>query len=103
MEGGSWQKTSQKLGIGVGLLELYGLENAADDNADCSVTNPLPDPILELHSAGGQIIASNDNWQTTRKAQIIATGLAPADPHESAIFAILPATILPPSCAGLAR
>jgi hypothetical protein len=55
------------------------------------ITNPLSDPTLELHNASGAIIASNDNWQDTQAAQIMASGLAPIDPHESAIFATLPA------------
>ena len=55
------------------------------------VTNPLSDPMLELHDSSGAIIASNNDWQDTQKAQITASGLAPTDPHESAIFATLPA------------
>ncbi len=55
------------------------------------VTNALQDPVLELHDASGAIIASNDNWQDTQKAQISASGLAPINPKESAIFATLPA------------
>jgi hypothetical protein len=54
------------------------------------VSNPLSDPVLELHDASGAIIASNNDWQDTQKAQIIASGLAPADLRESAIFATLP-------------
>jgi len=54
------------------------------------VTNPLPDPVLELHDGSGAIIASNDNWQETQKAQIVRSGLAPTNPRESAIFATLP-------------
>ncbi|HXM32053.1 MAG TPA: hypothetical protein VN921_00250, partial [Chthoniobacterales bacterium] len=55
------------------------------------VNNPLSDPVLELHDSSGAIIASNNDWQDTQKAQITASGLAPADPRESAIFATLPA------------
>jgi hypothetical protein len=55
------------------------------------VANPLADPILELHNATGVLVASNDNWQDTQEAQITASGLAPTDPKESAIFATLPA------------
>ena len=47
--------------------------------------------MLELHDSSGAIIASNNDWQDTQKAQITASGLAPTDPHESAIFATLPA------------
>ncbi len=55
------------------------------------IANPLQDPMLELHNSSGTIIASNDNWQDTQQAQIMASGLAPSDAHESAIFAALPA------------
>lgn len=55
------------------------------------VTNPLADPTLELHNASGALIASNDDWQDTQEAEITATGLAPTDPNESAIFATVPA------------
>lgn len=53
--------------------------------------DPLSDPTLELHNTSGAIIASNNNWEDTQREQIIAAGLAPTDPRESAIFATLPA------------
>lgn len=59
--------------------------------AQAGVTNPLADPTLELHDSGGALIASNDDWQDTQEDQISATGLAPTNPNESAIFATLPA------------
>jgi len=49
------------------------------------VPNVLADPTLELHDANGSIIASDDNWQDTQKAEIQATGFAPPNPLESAI------------------
>jgi len=64
------------------------------------VANVLADPTLELHDASGALIASNGNWQHTitggiitgdQVRDIIATGLAPRDPRESAIIADLPA------------
>ena len=58
--------------------------------ARTGVTNPLSDPMLELHDSTGAIIASNNDWQDTQKAQISGSGLAPTDPHESAIYATLP-------------
>ena len=30
------------------------------------IPNALADPTLELHNGTGALIASNDNWQTTR-------------------------------------
>jgi hypothetical protein len=54
------------------------------------VANVLADPMLELHDASGTVIASNDNWRDTQEAQITASGLAPSDPRESAIYSTLP-------------
>jgi hypothetical protein len=59
--------------------------------AQAAVANPLQDPVLELHNSTGDVIASNDDWQDSQRAQIIASGLAPTDAKESAIFATLPA------------
>ncbi|HKP05138.1 MAG TPA: hypothetical protein VJU77_17445 [Chthoniobacterales bacterium] len=47
--------------------------------------NPvLADPTLEVHAAGGALIASNDNWREN-EAAILATGLAPSDDREAAL------------------
>jgi hypothetical protein len=51
------------------------------------VTNALQDPTLDLYDGQGTLIAHNDNWMDSRdKNAIIATGLAPKDPRESAIL-----------------
>ncbi len=50
----------------------------------------LADPVLELHPSVGPVI-TNDNWQSTQKAAIVATGIPPTSPLESAIIATLPA------------
>lgn len=55
------------------------------------VSDPLQDPILELHDSTGAILATNDNWKSTQQPDIQATGLAPSDDHESAIVASLAA------------
>ncbi len=57
--------------------------------AQSGVTDVLEDPVLELHDATGNLISSNDNWQTTQKAAIQATTIPPSDLHESAIVATL--------------
>jgi len=54
------------------------------------VSHALADPILELHDANGELIATNDNWRDTQEAEIIATGLPPDNDLESAIVATLP-------------
>jgi hypothetical protein len=59
--------------------------------SQAGISDPLQDPTLELHDSSGATIASNDDWQDTQPAQITASGLAPTNPKESAIFATLPA------------
>jgi hypothetical protein len=59
------------------------------------VTNPLPDPTLEIHDNNGGLIIANDNWQDngSQAAQISASGLAPANPAESAVsISLVPGT-----------
>jgi hypothetical protein len=59
------------------------------------ISTPLQDPTLELRSANGSLIASNDNWkinsqtQQSQQAAIQATGLAPTDDRESVLMAEL--------------
>ncbi len=54
------------------------------------VSNALIDPTLALVNSNGQVLASNDNWKNTQQAQIQATGFAPPNDLESAIYATLP-------------
>jgi len=55
------------------------------------VTNALSDPALELRNAQGALVDSNDNWQTSpRKTQIQASGHAPPNPAEPAVYVSLP-------------
>ncbi|MEY2500957.1 MAG: hypothetical protein QOI07_1291 [Verrucomicrobiota bacterium] len=53
------------------------------------VPAPLQDPVIELHDSKGALITSNDNWSDSQGIELNATGVAPKDPHESAIFAAL--------------
>ncbi len=57
--------------------------------AASGISAGLSDPLLTLLDAQGQFIASNDNWQSTQRPEISASGLAPSDPRESAIAATL--------------
>jgi hypothetical protein len=56
------------------------------------ISNPLPDPQLQVFNANGTLLASNDNWQSNaNQAQLIASyGLAPGNNVESAIAVSLP-------------
>lgn len=53
------------------------------------LTGKLADPILELHDGNGVLLVTNDNWRTTQEAEIIATGIPPANDLESAIVRTL--------------
>jgi len=53
------------------------------------ITGALQDPTLQLYSTGGTSLAFNDNWRDTQQAEVIATGIPPADNRESAIITTL--------------
>jgi hypothetical protein len=52
----------------------------------------LADPALELRGSDGGLLLQNDNWQDdpSQAAQLTALGLAPQNPNESGIVAMLP-------------
>lgn len=56
--------------------------------AGFGVPGVLANPFLQLFS-GQTVVASNDNWQDTQAAEIMATGLAPSSTLESAILMTL--------------
>lgn len=58
---------------------------------EAGVTGTLPDPVITLSDASGNVIARNDNWQSGADAAAIAgDGLAPNDPSEAALRVSLP-------------
>lgn len=59
------------------------------------VTNPLPDPTLEVHDNNGATVIANDNWQEnpSQATQISNSGLAPSNSSESAVaVSLVPGT-----------
>lgn len=54
------------------------------------ITNPLPDPVVELYNFNGDILASNDNWKSTEQAAIQNTTIPPSNDLEAALLATLP-------------
>jgi arylsulfate sulfotransferase len=47
----------------------------------------LADPILRVYDSSGNVVASNDNWQSDPNASLVeANGLAPGNPSEAAIL-----------------
>jgi hypothetical protein len=58
--------------------------------AASGVSNPLQDPVIDLHDSQGATIISNNDWGSSPDAAALATsGLAPPNPKESAILRTL--------------
>jgi uncharacterized protein GlcG (DUF336 family) len=53
--------------------------------AQFGVAGVLADPALEIHDHTGAVIASNNAWQSSQKAEIEASGLAPVNDAEAAV------------------
>src|SRR5882762_7185308 len=61
----SQRKTGQKLVTEVDKVGATRIAaRALGPSLQFGITNPLPDPRLELHNANGTLLASNDDWQT---------------------------------------
>jgi predicted outer membrane repeat protein len=95
---------STRLQVGTGTNVLIGgfiitgtapkriaLRGIGPSLALAGVTGVLADPVIELHDQTGALIAQNDNWSSSAdlRTDIVGVGLAPADPHESALIATL--------------
>jgi hypothetical protein len=58
--------------------------------ASLGVANAISDPVLELHDSSGAVMASNDDWTTgSQITDIQSSGMAPAEPYESALIVTL--------------
>ena len=57
--------------------------------ANAGVSDPLADPVLELHDSTGAVIASNNNWKDTQEFAIESTGIPPTNDLESALVTSL--------------
>jgi uncharacterized repeat protein (TIGR01451 family) len=71
--------------------------------AALGMSNALADPTLELRDGNGALLASNNNWQDNpaQLTELMGSGLAPANPLESAIAATLPPGLYTALLAGL--
>ena len=59
---------------------------------DFGVPNALTDPTMELRSANGTLLDSNDDWiNSPQKTEIQDSGLAPTNDKESSVVQMLPA------------
>jgi len=57
------------------------------------ISDPLLDPVLELHGPNGSLITRNDNWKDDQRSQIEGTVFQPSDDRESVILATLTPTL----------
>jgi hypothetical protein len=55
-----------------------------------ALSGALADPVIEVHASGGELVATNDNWNDAlTREQIIESGLAPTHDLESALWGII--------------
>ena len=55
--------------------------------ANVGISNPLGDPVIELHGPSGFVTVINDNWQNdSSAAALIANNLQPSNPSEAAMI-----------------
>jgi uncharacterized protein GlcG (DUF336 family) len=53
------------------------------------VSNPLTDPMLELHNANGALVIADDNWNDSQGVELQSIALAPSDFREAATVGLL--------------
>jgi uncharacterized delta-60 repeat protein len=54
------------------------------------IPGALADPVIEVHGAAGELLATNDNWNDSlTRQQIIDSGLAPSNDLESALWGVI--------------
>lgn len=78
-------------GFIVGAASNYVVRAIGPSLRNSGVSDALDNPFLELRDADGNLRADNDDWQTHASAsQVEATGLAPQNATESAVYLQLP-------------
>lgn len=74
-------------GFIVGAPSNYVVRAMGPSLGAAGISNPLADPILELHDGNGTVLKTNDNWETdANKGQVESVGLAPSNAKESALY-----------------
>jgi hypothetical protein len=60
--------------------------------SEWNLTNPLPDPFLDVRDGNGTPLVTNNNWKDDpNAAKVSQCGLAPKNDLESALYLVLPA------------
>jgi acetyl esterase/lipase len=57
--------------------------------AGSGISDPLPNPLLELYDSNGALIFANDDWRATLAQEITDSGFQPSDDREAAMIATL--------------
>jgi hypothetical protein len=57
--------------------------------AGSGISDPLPNPLLELYDGNGALIFANDDWRATQAQEITDSGFQPSDDREAAMIATL--------------
>lgn len=57
--------------------------------AGSGISDPLPNPLLELYDSNGALIFANDDWRATQAQEITDSGFQPSDDREAAMIATL--------------
>jgi hypothetical protein len=73
-----------------GLLPANIVMRAIGPSLQPMVSDILLDPVLSLHDINGALLVENNNWADYQAPQLIASGIPPNNPSESAIIEALP-------------
>jgi acetyl esterase/lipase len=57
--------------------------------AASGISDPLPNPSLELYDSNGSLIFANDDWRASQAQEIADSGFQPSDEREAAMIATL--------------
>jgi hypothetical protein len=76
--------------VGTGSSGRVAVRALGPSLSAAGISNPLADPLLELHDGNGAVIRTNDSWQIDVGAtELLAAGLAPTNENEAAILSPL--------------
>jgi hypothetical protein len=76
--------------VGTGSSGRVAVRALGPSLSAAGLSNPLADPLLELHDGNGAVIRTNDSWQIDVGAtELLAAGLAPTNENEAAILSPL--------------
>ena len=74
---------------GIGPVGTTVVIRAIGPSLPSLITDPLPDPVLEVRDGSGALIAMNNDWQDAPIDQRVDPNLAPTNPHEAALKLVL--------------